>query len=162
MAVFQPVTTARDLPRAGTSAERISFDIKRDTGTGKQDYFELAKDVAAFANASGGVILIGAAEDRKHGVVGAYMPLSRHRAKEVRDAYNQATRDRCSPRPLVDPVIIDHQGGAVVAVNVWPFPGQAVGVRHAKEPLAFAFPFRAGVETIWLNAEQLPMLRGRE
>lgn len=156
MAIFQPVTSPGDLPEAGSNAENLAFDIKQDVNP--RAYAELAKDVAAFANATGGVILIGAAEDRKHGIIGRYMPVAADRAKQIRDAYNQAVRDRCSPRPLVNPVVIPCQEGSVVAVNVWPFPGQAVGVRIEKEPLAFAFPFRTGVETIWLSAEQLPML----
>lgn len=156
MGLFQPITASSQLPQAGTNAETLALDIKREVDT--KEHLELAKDVTAFANATGGVILVGAIEDRKHGSVGRYLPVERSKAKEIRDSYNLATRDRCSPKPLIDPAIIECQAGFVVAVNVWPFPGQAVGVRISKEPLAFAFPFRTGVETIWLTAEQLPML----
>lgn len=156
MAIFQPVTSPGDLPEAGSNAENLAFDIKLDVDP--SNHVELAKDIAAFANATGGVILVGAAENRRHGTIGQYKPVDAPRAKAIRDAYNLAARDRCSPQPLVNPIVIPCEEGFVVAVNVWPFPGQAVGVRIQKEPLGFAFPFRTGVETIWLSAEQLPML----
>jgi hypothetical protein len=154
--LFQPITNTSHLPQVGTSAENLALDIKMTVDPGA--YFELAKDVAAFANASGGVILVGAAEDRRRGSVGRYMPMEQDEAKRVRDAFNQATRDLCSPKPMLNPVIIACQDKFVVAINVWPFPGQAVGVQLQTELPGFAFPFRTGVETIWLNAEQLPML----
>lgn len=156
MGLFQPITNTSHLPQVGSNAENLALDIKQTVET--RDYFELAKDVAAFANASGGVILVGSAEDRTRGSIGRYMPMEQDEAKQVRDAFTQATRDRCSPKPLLNPVIIECEDKYVVAINVWPFPGQAVGVQLQREPLAFAFPFRTGVETIWLNAEQLPML----
>lgn len=157
MALFQPITTGADLPAVGAQAERTTLDIKRDIDR-PIDTFELAKDIAALANVTGGVILVGAAEDRRRGTVGIYFPLSDADAKAVRDAYSQAVRDRCSPVPVIDPEIIAKDAGFVVAVNVWPFPGQAIGVLREQEPRTYAFPIRVGVDTRWLHSEQLPML----
>ena len=156
MGLFQPITNSNHLPQVGANAENLSLDIKQ--AVNPREYYELAKDVAAFANASGGVILVGAVEDRPRGIIGKYLPMEQDEAKRVRDAFNQATRDLCSPKPVIDPVLIGCQDKFVIAINVWPFPGQAVGVQIKGGPLAFTFPIRIGVETIFLAAEQLPML----
>ena len=153
--LFQPITNSDHLPPVGANAENLGLDIKT---VDKGDSFERAKDVAAFANASGGVLLVGAAEDLERGTLATYVPMEQDQAKQVCEAFNRATRDLCSPKPVIDPVIIACQNKFVVAINVWPFPGQAVGVRYNQGPLCFAFPFRTGTHTIWLTAEQLPML----
>lgn len=134
VSLFQPVTSPTQLPPAGHSAETYSFDIKQNIQK-PFDSFELAKDVSAFANANGGVILVGAAEDRKRGTISRYLPLDEKGAKEIRDAYSTAVRDHCSPAPVINPVVLPKDGGHVVAVNVWPFPGQAVGVRQKSVPM---------------------------
>jgi hypothetical protein len=59
---------------------------------------------------------------------------------------------------VTDAVTIVHEGGAVVAVNVWPFPGQAVGVACGDTDHSDFFPFRASLDTTFLTPEQLPML----
>ena len=152
--LFQQITNTSHLPPVGANAENLSLDIKVKVDCG--NYRELAKDVAAFA------VLGGShqdhAEDRKRGIVGKYLPMDQEEAKQARDAFNQATRDLCSPKPVINPVVIGFQEGFIVAINVWPFPGQAVGIQINKEPPGFAFPFRIGVETEWLTAVQLPML----
>jgi predicted HTH transcriptional regulator len=89
------------------------------------DSWEAAKDIAAFANALGGVILIGADEDKKRGMLGRYSPLTDPEAKTARDAWGEAVETRCSPKPMVNLVNVPCGQGCVVAVNVWPFPGQA-------------------------------------
>jgi predicted HTH transcriptional regulator len=105
---------------------------------------ELAKDVAAFANADGGVLLIGAYEDTRHGVLGTYKALDAQAVKLARESYSQAVRSFCFPSPIIDSVVVPHGNGSVVAVNVWPFPGQAVGVRSREHIDAYFFPFRSG------------------
>ena len=157
MPIFRPITTTADLPIEGDQAERYTLDIKKEI-LPPFDSFELAKDVAAFANVAGGIILVGAAEDRRRGTVGRYFPMSVSDAKALRDAFSEAVRDRCSPVPVVNPEIVARGAGFVLAVSVWPFPGQAVGVLRENEPRTYAFPIRVGVDTKWLYSEQLPML----
>ena len=136
-------------------------------GKTKINLWEVAKDIVAFANALGGVILVGADEDRKRGVLGQYRPLNDVEAKATRDACGDAVDAYCSPKPVFDAFNVPHAQGVIVAVNVWPFPGQAVGVRTKPKDLgvedqteatAFAFPVRSGADTIYLTPEQLPML----
>jgi hypothetical protein len=124
---------------------------------GPVDLREVAKDVAAFANALGGVILVGADEDKKRGLLGQYRRLTAEEAKATRDACGEAVETLCSPKPMFEMVNVPSDAGVVVVVvNVWPFPGQAVGVRT--EPNGFSFPVRTGADTIFLLPEQLPML----
>ncbi|MDF3069176.1 MAG: putative DNA-binding domain [Polyangiaceae bacterium] len=56
------IETWNALPRASGShlQERLWFDLKETYASGKRA--EMAKDVAAFANAEGGVLIIGAKE----------------------------------------------------------------------------------------------------
>ena len=116
----------------------------------------MAKDVAAFANAQGGTILVGAVEDRERKHLARYNPLPEPLAAKIVHGYEQSVRDRCRPTPILEIKILSRDGGAVVAVNVWPFPGQPVGARYEKE--AFMFPLRSGAETVYLQPDQLPML----
>lgn len=157
MPLFHPISSPADLPQEGDQAERYTLDIKKEI-LPPFNPFELAKDVAAFANVAGGVILVGAAEDRRRGTVGRYFPMPDADAKAIRDAFSEAVRDLCSPVPVVNAEILARDAGFVLAVSVWPFPGQAIGVLREKEPRTYAFPMRVGVDTTWLYAEQLPML----
>lgn len=161
---FQPITTTEELPSIGHTYETYCFDMKRtvekvqDPAGKKQfEYIELAKDVAAFANSTGGVILVGACENQTTGTLASYFPVLESVAKEICDAFSKAVRERCSPAPLIDPKPIAKDSGFVVVVNVWPFPAQAVGVR-SKESDAYFFPLRVGLHTIFIKPEQLPML----
>ena len=58
---FKPVLSITDLPTVGTSREAFNYDFKCTVaGTKPTTHAEMAKDVASFANASGGTILVGA------------------------------------------------------------------------------------------------------
>jgi hypothetical protein len=153
--MLRPVRTESDLPRAGTAYETSGIDFKREVNPNGKT--EMAKDVAAFANAMGGVVLVGACEDR--GVLKEYVPLMQERAALVRNAYDEAVRDLCIPKPLVDCVQVPLGRGFVVAINVWPFPAQPVGVVDSKgASRSYCFPCRTGTHTIYLTPDQLPML----
>lgn len=158
MALFKVFEQASDLPSAGTSREELSLDAKATYDPAKK--FEMGKDVAAFANASGGALLIGAYEDSAKLI--QYKPLSSADAINIRQAFEEAIRDRCTPIPRVLPVQIPHLTGEVLAINVWPFPGQIVGVcREGNKRVAsngFVFPIRTATQTDYLLPEQLPML----
>lgn len=156
-----PLTGPDNLPQEGAKHEDLRLDFKRTVDT--SDSTELAKDIAAFANSSGGVILVGAAEG-KNNTLGKYQPMTQREAGEIKDAYALAVRDRCSPAPIHDAVLIPHDSGWLVAVNVWPFPGQPVGVsrresgRGDADSAGWCFPMRTGTHAVFLKPEQLPML----
>jgi hypothetical protein len=120
--------------------------------------FQMAKDVAAFANHLGGAILVGLQESS--GRVGRDVPLSEDQANVIRASYSEAVRDRCLPRPDFDPIPIRRGQGFVVAVNVQPFVGQIVGVATKSTEFgddAFVFPVRSGVDAVYLSPERLSM-----
>jgi len=158
---FSPITHRDELPAAGQAVETRSIDFKvKHTST----RFEAAKDVAAFANTSGGTILIGvrAAADSLTG----YIPLTTEEAQAAKTDYDEAVRDRCSPAPMFDVSFLGLDGGNIVAVNVWPMPGQPVGVELKPTDLkeyereskgVYFYPVRVGSHTRAILPEQLPM-----
>ena len=73
VALFRPVATTADLPALSAGRESGTYDFKGSVDLAKKR--ELAKDVAAFANATGGVILIGAEEDKDAGTLRRYAPM---------------------------------------------------------------------------------------
>lgn len=156
-----PLIDPQELPEPGTSREGLCLDLKATVDP--KDGFELAKDVAAFANSVGGTILVGAHEGASN-TLGRYAPMTEDLAGTLRDAYNKAVGARCEPAPIIDPILIPRDGGWLVAVNVWPFPSQAVGV-STRDPKhggvgdnGWAFPLRTGIHTAFLKPGQLPML----
>jgi Putative DNA-binding domain len=157
------ITLPSELPMPGSKAEKASLDFKaRPTN----DSFENAKDVAAFANASGGTILIGAAATGE--LLATYLPLAGEEASQAQRAVEQAVRDRCRPAPIFEVAQISKDTGIVLAINIWPFPGQPIGVEVKKgdrprgdgeklpEGLYF-FPIRVGSHTKSITPDQLPM-----
>lgn len=157
-----PVEQASQLPQPGIAYETRMFDMKLRQMTASP--FDKAKDVAAFANAMGGVILIGALEEQETGHLLRYEPMPEEVAKTTRDDYENAVRARCSPIPIIDARIIQKDAGFVVAVNVWPFPGQIVGVKirsdgnDGRQVDAWTYHMRSGTHTILLEPEQTTML----
>jgi hypothetical protein len=85
-------------------------------------------------------------------------PLAPVEAKQTREALSRAVRDLCWPKPIANSTVIPYGAGVVVAFNISPFPGQAVGVRDENHQDAYSFPIRAGIDTVYLTPEQLPML----
>lgn len=160
--MFEPITTEAALPPVGT-AEGATLDFKAKLDP-KWTGFWLARQVASFANSVGGTLLIGAAEDGRDALK-QYVPLVDAEAKKVEQDYGDAIRQRCSPQPFFQPSRVSKDGGFVVAINVWPFPGQAIGVRiradkglDGSEVDAYVFPLRSGRTTTEILPEQLPML----
>jgi hypothetical protein len=157
---FEPILESHQLPPVGDGYERAVLDLKGRGGVAHS--FHMAKDVAAFANHLGGTLLIGAKEEA--GRVGEYDPLNEETTNGVQKKFSEAVRDRCSPRPLVDFARLARDGGFVLAVNVWPYVGQVVGVRVKADKAAdafgdqaYVFPVRVGVDATYLYPEQLPM-----
>ncbi len=158
MPTWSPITTPKQLPNVG-DAEQTWLDFKVRVATANR--YELAKDVAAFANASGGTLVVGAADASDR--LSAYRPLTKDEARETAKAYEEATRDRVTPLPVIQIEILPYGDGYVVTVNVHPFPGQGVGVAikkgdngNDKEDL-FHYPFRVGTQTKFITPGLLPM-----
>lgn len=161
MALFKPVLTPADLPPTGTSRETGTFDFKGRQEPSEQR--ELAKDVAALANATGGVVLVGAQEDKNHRTLGIYTPIKTvQEAEALTTAYELAVTQRCVPQPVIEVVRIDtipgvHPPGYVVAVNVYAAPLGPIGVRWDGAE-AFGFPLRTATQTHWMTPTELSML----
>lgn len=156
MPLFKRLLVTADLPPENFDRETLSLDVKgKDLRRYKHE--DLAEQIAAFANALGGSIIVGANEQA--GGTYIYDSMSEAEADVNRIKYEQANRDFCSPNPLLEAVVIPRPPGFVAAINVWPFVGQAVGVRiGAPDKAAWLFPLRVGTQTKFLRAEQLPMI----
>lgn len=162
MALFKAIKTADDLPEEGSSYERAQLEFKKLVNGNRR--YELAKDVAALANATGGVILVGIEDE--HEQLARYVPLTQQDAEETRRAVNDAVSDRCFPSPHCEPEIVARDGGFVVAINVWPLPDQLVGVKapiekeagEKKPQWAFVFPVRKHTGTDFLKPQELAPL----
>jgi hypothetical protein len=158
---FMAIERASQLPTKESSVEGRSIDFKREH---KSTRLECAKDVAAFANTNGGTILIGA--QGKGDRLETYLPLVDGDAQAAKRDYEEAIRDRCRPAPIFDVAFIARDAGVIVAVNVWPMPGQPVGVELLKKDLAdyerefegtYFYPLRVGSQTRSILPEQMPM-----
>jgi hypothetical protein len=163
VALFRVITTPADLPPKGTGRENGTFDFKGKSEVDPDDQRELAKDVAAFANALGGVLLVGAEEDKKTHTLGQYNPMKLAAAETLKVAYELAVAQRCHPQPVFDVVRIEVGPplvGHVVAVNVYPIPLGPVGVRWDtdKKGPSFAFPLRTASQTHYMTPTELAML----
>ncbi len=159
--MWRPLESVADIPPEGTRESfAIDFKAKLDA-----DDFEIAKDAAAFSNAHGGTILIGAAGRDK---LSKLLPMTEGDAKEAARRVEESIRDRCRPAPFFETREIAVEGGLLVSVNVWPSPGQVVGVHVKKTEVSasrkphhpedvYCFPLRIGSNTRNLTPEQLPM-----
>jgi hypothetical protein len=157
VATFNVIATPSDLP-ALDEAESPILDFKgalvRIKGTSKPDYFECAKDVASMAGVYGGVLLIGAFENR--GRLVKYEGLTDAEAEEACNAYQTAAKDRCVPVPLLTTEKIPRDGKIVVAVNVFPVLDRPVAVRvtpivedcFGSPPRAYVFPVRLSTHAV--------------
>jgi hypothetical protein len=160
VALFKPITTPDDLPPVGASRESGTFDFKESQDPGNKQ--ELAKDVAAFANSLGGIVLVGAVEDRKRGTLGLYKPIPQLLdAEALKQAYELAVTQRCVPPPMIDVVRIETPAslppGHLIAVNIYAAPRAPIGVRWNGAE-AFAFPLRTATQTHWMTPTEIPML----
>lgn len=118
---------------------------------------ELAKDVAAFANALGGSLIIGTNKDGA--ALLCYPGVSREHADSLVKALVSVHDSYLSPRPIAEPQIFaaDEPGNVILIVNVWPYPDQPVGAK-TYDGNAWRFPVRVGDQTRYLEPAMLPML----
>ncbi len=158
MAVYKPIRRFEDLPTVAPIVEVDTFDAKIDYADKHKQDFEVAKDVAAFANHLGGSIVVGLNEH-----TAKVEPLKLDRAKKLISTFEEQVRQRCSPRPTIEPVLLPVDGGHILVINVEPFIGQPVGVlvRKVETTLGledvYQFPVRRGSRTTSLTPEVLPM-----
>lgn len=123
--------------------------------------FEKAKDVAAFANHVGGVLIIGAQETK--GQLSAYVPMTPPDAAKVRDEFSKSIAERCQPLPHIDFEEYEESTGRVVVVNVWPSLSLVGTWAHADSTKdswgghAYVYAVRTGTDTEFLEPSQLPM-----
>jgi hypothetical protein len=154
------------LPPQGT-IEHVQLDFKQEVGklaNGRVDSLELAKDIAAMANALGGHIIVGAMEAPKH-TLSIYKPMDKADAAAVCAAYTKAAQDFLHPPPVVVGDTGAQGSGWIPFIRVEASQGQAVGLRFPvasaqslKPWEVFGFPVRVGDNTSWYTPEQLPML----
>src|SRR5690242_16146701 len=101
---YARIENIADLPPEGPLSERAreksDLDFKQYTDPAKM--WEHSKDIAAFANALGGVLLIGA--DDASGQL-LYRGIAGQTVKDIQAIYEGAAQ-RCSPSPIVDVVPI--------------------------------------------------------
>ncbi len=146
-------------PAVGQPAEDNRLDCKvRYDGDRQARRQEMAKDVAAFANANGGELFVGMAE--RAGLVTAHVGLDQAQAAECKRDFEEAVRDNVRPTPVMLAELLPVEGNKfLVHVEVQPFPGQAVGVRTSSEDgTGWVFPVRVGTQTAWYSPEQLVLL----
>jgi len=145
------------LPAVGAVVERLRLDCKLRYDL--DDVREMAKDVAAFANANGGRLLIGSKEAA--GVIQVHKGLTVDEATQTKRAVDEAVRNWLTPRPVIDfpePFMLD-DGNVVLIVDVQPYPGQPVGLQIDKgDKASWKFPVRVGTNTVWYDPVEIVML----
>lgn len=166
---YQRIEGPGDLPPAGAlnARAREKQDLDFKTFVAKDQMWEHAKDVAAFANALGGVLLIGA-DNTTDPTVLAYPGVARQTVADVMRIYEQAGA-MCSPAQNIDVVPIKEPGGVdLVAVNVGPSVHQVVaspgGHKSAGGILGhlWRFPVRRGSQTDDIAPENLAMYMNQQ
>lgn len=163
---YPHITTAADLPPEGPLDERAreKSDLDFKTFADPKKMWEHAKDIAAFSNAMGGVLLIGA--DDKSGRL-KYLGIAGQNVKDIQGIY-EAAAQLCSPPVFVDVVAIPQKN--VVAINVDPhldLVAAPAGTRdrngvEMKHDVAWVFPIRRASQTDWIKPENLAMYMNKD
>lgn len=175
---WQAWSQSNALALATTAHEKTVLDLKTRYELGDATVpYELAKDMAAFANALGGTVLVGTSEHndahgRKTGRIEAFVPGVDDQA--LIKAATTAARDLCQPPITVEPEVIKltvaeqgtisskplSQPVVLVALNVHPLLSSPSGVAACDDagvriPNAYRFPVRFLEGTKWLKPEEL-------
>lgn len=161
---FKSLTTVSDLPPEGPLSDeaREKHDLDFKSFADKASPWEHAKDIAAFANALGGTILVGSSDKPQV----AHHGLKSQTSHEVRNIYEGAAL-MCSPPVPIDVVPINFPDGrVVVAVNVPPFPEAMVGApeytkdkngRAIVSEHGWRFPVRQASQTDHVQPKELAL-----
>jgi hypothetical protein len=137
------------------------LDCKKEAATST---FEMAKDIAAFANHLGGTLLIGAIEQGE--VLRQYHGVPSKITGQVITDYQTAVANRCWPRPVIDPELYQHPSDStknIIALNVQPsldlvsvsLKGDKAFEGYGGD--AYVFPVRSGNLTRYLIPGQIAM-----
>jgi hypothetical protein len=122
--IFEPIlTTAVFLARvpAGVGTETLHVDFKRSVGGPLKAQLDLATDVAAFANAWGGTILVGVEEQDGLGGVRVGHVVGVKKYDGDRGWLEQAVRNCVDPPDIViECAAIQVDGKVVLSANVHP------------------------------------------
>lgn len=133
-------------------AERTELDFKREIyGTKKDDPRELAADVAAMANAVGGVILLGV--DEQDSVASALVPIEAEKRDSELRRIHEIVAQRVAPVPVIYTEWIDVDGGGVIAIVIPPSRGapHAVGRDGSPTNPYLCWPRRDGTRKRYLS-----------
>ena len=157
------ITTRAEVEAVRNEREGPTLDYKGDVDPA--EWWELAKDVAAFANHLGGVLLVGAFEDkatRTPNIAG----LDPARVADIKRAYENIARDRCRPSPVAVPHVIPWDNGKeLLAVNVEAYAAALVGAQFYEPDKngkpqganAWQFPVRVDDDNVPLTPETMAM-----
>lgn len=165
---YQRIEEPSSLPPPGPLDPRVreKQDLDFKTFANKGAMWEHAKDIAAFANAPGGVLLVGA-DNQSDPTVLKYPGVRGQTVPEVMDIFQHAG-SMCSPAQNVDTVPLKGPGGVdLVAVNVDPYVEQIVASPGGHEktgrlPSLWRFPIRRASQTDDIHPEDLSMYMNRQ
>jgi hypothetical protein len=124
-AINRHISTPEQVAALANEPEGPTIDYKGDADPA--EWWELAKDIAAFANHLGGVIIVGAYEPNGLPSIRGLPP---EKASALANAYENVAKERCRPSPLVTCEKIPWSDGReVLAVNVQAHASGLVGAR---------------------------------
>jgi hypothetical protein len=130
---------------------QLDFKVGRYAPT-PEGRAELAKDICAFANRVGGVLVLGVADVK--GVASAVRPLETVGDADARHIHD-VVLSWCAPVPDVEVIIVaDQTGDGFLLISV---PASARAPHAVAEPggNAFSWPIRIGSQTTFLTEPEL-------
>ena len=144
---FTFIRTEDDLKsvvRIGESREGLHLDVKRK----KPEDHKVVKTLAAFANASGGYLVIGAFEDEEKRIAG-FVPVNDPQSvvQQMNDAIDTQTRG-FERRPEINIIEVDRK--PVVVANVEASP-RLVALWRSGEASRIQYPVRQDEQAIYLR-----------
>jgi len=165
--LYRPIRKYAELPQDGAldaeTRERHDRDFKQFVDP--RDPTEHAKDMAAFANVLGGVIIVGGEVENGDRV--KYNGVRGQTPDDVKEIYEKQAMKLCAPAPSIDVIPIRLPDGRyVVAVNVDPYLDQPIASRARTRDQnggmqthsdAWVFPYRVASQTRFLDPRELPM-----
>jgi len=138
---YLPIRTVNDVAQRlliGTTREDDWLDFKREPhARGDQGRAECARDIAQFANASGGVLVIGADESAHVHSGWQAVPNPDDFIRWMHDVVN----GQLTPGPVVEPTALQTPSGETAVIVNIP-PSLVLVARRQGE--GFEFPIRAG------------------
>ncbi|MGY4928564.1 AlbA family DNA-binding domain-containing protein [Streptomyces sp. 900105755] len=114
---------------------------------------ELAKDVAALANGTGGVLVLGLAEDRQTSVPRAETPveLTDGKLRQIR----QAVASNLRPTPRIELFTKPDQPGSNQGILLIAVPRSLDAPHAIVDQIRLAYPRRNGSTTTWLTEAEI-------